>query len=403
VTLEKVDQVLADWKNKVNVAGQNLFDLQELPTYQRICGSSGFPKVQLTGITAMRVNPALEAMDDLFQHFDLLVQVLDKAIKLRSQLPRFLVPEEKLEEIKELLTGASIQLPVVHTPLAQRGLLTGASKENAVTPAQLLKVMNNAFQVAKDAVLAVDAAWAHLDLMLVDADSQILSLQRLAESLGMGALGELVQAQNAIASLRLNVEEDPLGVNIDWKKQAEPVITRTKITLEEAVKRQKEIQQKLTDAHQSLQQLKDIHTKAITAFAESQEKVVDLSMLQTPLSEEQIDALNQWLTKLETKLNEGLVNPVMVGLNNLTIKTKEYITLEQRAYIANNAPLAARRELRGRLDALQAKAMARGLIEDVTLTQLAQQAKQLLYTRPTPLDQAAELVSLYEKRLNGKQ
>ncbi len=67
-------------------------------------------------------------------------------------------------------------------------------------------------------------------------------------------------------------------------------------------------------------------------------------MLETPLAEVQIDALRQWLTRLETKLAEGLVNPVMVGLDNWTIKIREYITLEKRGYTANSAPLETRRE-----------------------------------------------------------
>jgi hypothetical protein len=42
------------------------------------------------------------------------------------------------------------------------------------------------------------------------------------------------------------------------------------------------------------------------------------------------------------------------------------------------------------------------MAEDATLTELAKEAKQLLYTRPTPLEKAAELVSQYEKRLNSQ-
>jgi hypothetical protein len=63
---------------------------------------------------------------------------------------------------------------------------------------------------------------------------------------------------------------------------------------------------------------------------------------------------------------------------------KEYIAKEERAYAVNKAPLELRAELRGRLDALKAKALARGEAENATLSQLAEDAKRLLYTRPTP-------------------
>ena len=126
VTVEQLDQVLADWKDKLRVVGENLIDLQGLTTYQRLVGSGGFPGVQLTGVSAGRITPALESMNDLFEHFDLLSQVVDKAFYLSQQLPRFLIPETKIIEIKQLLTDASIQLPTVQTPLASRELLTVA-------------------------------------------------------------------------------------------------------------------------------------------------------------------------------------------------------------------------------------------------------------------------------------
>ena len=128
---------------------------------------------------------------------------------------------------------------------------------------------------------------------------------------------------------------------------------------------------------------------------------MDYLIQQPSLTDVELDALSQWLTRLETKLAPGLVNPVIVGLDNWMKKAQEYMVSEQRAYTANSTLLDSRRELRGRLDALKAKALAKGLIEDAKLSDLAEQAKQLLYTRPTALDKAAELVSQYEKRLNG--
>ncbi|MBW4447582.1 MAG: hypothetical protein KME38_12115 [Spirirestis rafaelensis WJT71-NPBG6] len=397
----EIDQLIANWKNKVNIAGQNLLELQELPTYQRLCGSFGFPPVKLTGITQTRVTPALEAMNDLFQHFDLLVQTVDKAIKLRQQSPRFLsIP--KIAEIIQLLTGDSIELPMVQTPLAQRELLTGAETTTKITPTQLLQLMQNAFSVARDAVLAVDDAWTQMEVMLADAEAQIFSMQNLAASLNQDCQSELIQAGSTIASLRRSIEQDPLGTSAVFQQHVQPMLAQVKATLDQRIKQHNQIRDKLAIAHNLLQQLKEIHTKAIAAFAECDDKVLDHSILLPPLPEEQIEALRQWLMKLETKLAEGLVNPIIVGLDNWTIKAREYIASEQQAYAVNNAPLQTRRELRGRLDALQAKALARQLIEDPILTELALQAKQLLYSRPTPLNKAAELISHYEKRLNGE-
>ncbi len=401
-TLEEIDRLLAEWKNLLAIASQNLIDLQELPTYQRLVGGYGYPKVQLTGATATRVTPALEATNELFEHFDLLSETVNKANNLRSSISRFLVNEQKTNEIKQLLVGESIKLPAMRTPLAQRGLLTGAETSNAITPKQLLDVMNKAFSVARDAVILVGAAWEKFDANLSTINLELVSLQKLATSLNIIDTSELNTIHNAINSLQYRIETDPLGVSADWEQEVRLPLAKVRAELEATAQKLAQVREKIAIAEQGIKHLREIHQQAESAFAERQEKVVEYSISHNPMSGEQIDALCQWLVRLETKLQEGLVNPVMVGLNNLIVKTQEYIELEKKAVKANLVPLDMRRELRGRLDALSAKALARGLVEDNTLAGLATHAKQLLYTRPTPLNTAAELVSQYEKCLNGK-
>lgn len=402
VTLEEIDQLIADWITKIDRVSHNLMDLHGLSTYQRLSGAAGFPKVQLTGITEMEVNPALEAMSELFQHFNLLLDVIDRATSLRKQIPRFLGAEQKLDEIKQLLTGTSIQLAIVQIPLAQRGLLSAAETAQAISPNQLLTAMTNAFQVAKDIVLAVDGAWLRLESTLAKAEAEILALEKLADAQGLGSLKELVITRQKIELLRNSLETDPLGVSIDFDREIAPEIGRVKAKLEQLVKDWGKIREDFAIARHLLQQLVEFNQEAKIALAESQEKVLDCFNLIAPLEEDKIEALSQWLTRLETKLKEGLFNPVRVGLDNWLRKAKEYLILAEKTWIANKAPLETRQELRGRLDGLQAKALARGLAEDTILCELAQRAKQLLYTRPTPLDKAIELVCQYEKRLNGK-
>ena len=382
---------------KVDLVCQNLIDLHGLPTYQQLTGASGFPKVELTGMTAARVTPALEAMSELYQHFDLLLKTVDRATELRKQVRRFL-GSEQINEIEQILTGPSIDLPSVQTPLVQRGLLTASETAKAIAPEKLLALMNNAFQTAKDAVIAVDEAWLRLPT-LADAEAETISLQQLANSLGIGNLSELSAARQQIASLRASLESDPLGVSADLDREINPLILRVKTTLQQVVKQQTQLQEELASAQKLLKKLVELHACASTVYAESTLKVVE-SSLQTPSTQE-IDALKAWLRRLDAKFAEGLLHPVRIGLENWTAKVKEYTVAVEGAYVANKTLLETRAELRGRLEALKAKALAQGLVEDATLTELAEQAKQLLYTRPTPLEKAAELTSQYQKRLNN--
>ena len=400
ITIEHIDQLLTDWKHKVNSVSQNLIELQDLPTYQRLAGAPGVSKTSLTGITATQVKPALEAINDLFQQFDLLIKPIEQANNLRKQVSRFLGSEKALQEIENLLTGTSIQLSVVQTPFAHRDLLTAAETTTTIAPAQLLSVMTQRFQAARDVVLAVDAAWLALDSTLMDAETEIRSLQQSADLIDQGSLRELVQVHHTIAALHDRIQQDPLGVRAEFEQTLQPLIARARSAVQQGVRQQSQVRERIAIAHTLLNQLATLHQQNLAAFAESQEKVVDHSLLQDPIASEHLSALSQWLTRLEAKLTEGLVNPVLIGLENWMTKTQETVASEKRAYSANVKPLETRRELRGRLDALKAKALARGRSEDATLVELAAQAKQLLYTHPTPLDAAIALVSQYEKRLN---
>jgi hypothetical protein len=399
---DAVDQMLADWNQKITIAGQNLVELQDLPTYQRLCGSQGIVKVELTGITAKKVNPALSAINDLFQYYDLLAQTIHQAIKIRQNLPLFLGTEQKIAEIKQLLTGDSIQLSISPTPLAERGLLTEIEKVKAISPLKLLEIMMKIFSEAKNIILSVDTAWHKLELIIADAEAQVNYLQKAANSLPAVALNKLTILRQNIANLQIQIQSDPLGISEKINQEIQPLLTEVKTELDQLIKVQTQLQDKLAIAHTKLQKLQEIHSQSLAIFAESQAKVVDHSVLQIPLTSTQIEALNQWLNKLESKLAEGIVNPVLVGLDNLIHKIQEFTTAEQQTYLAHQNLLQTRQELRGRLDVLQAKALAKGMIEDAALTQIAEQARQLLFTRPTPLNRANKLVIEYERRLNNR-
>ena len=329
-------------------------------------------------------------------------ETIDHARELRKQVPRFLGAEPKLEEIDRLLTGASIQLAIVQIPLSQRGLLSAAETATAITPSDLLRVMTDAFEVARDAVFAVDAAWTGLESQLVEAETEVEFLIQQTAELGIESQ-ELTIAHQTILQLRDSIDLDPLGVAEETARSIQPLLIQIRTRLDQQVQQQRQIHQSLTIARQQLKDLTELNQQAIAAHAEVQEKVSDAVKLPLPLNVTTIAALDQWLHRLEANLAAGMVQPIAVGLANWTVKVQAAIATEQQTLTANRLPLETRRELRGRLDALKAKALGRGLAEDSTLSALATQAKQLLYTRPTSLVQATELVKQYEQHLNRIQ
>src|SRR5689334_3086297 len=120
MTLADIDKALAQWESRLSTAANNLFDLQNDPTYQRLTGTSDAPQSQLTGITAAKISPALENVGTLFQCFDLLRCTINQAIELRSELPAMFGGDQKEHEIQRLLFGKSVRVPTEQIPIASR-------------------------------------------------------------------------------------------------------------------------------------------------------------------------------------------------------------------------------------------------------------------------------------------
>lgn len=390
MTLKELDQLLLDWQRKLELSSQNLLDLQNLPTYQRLAGEGGFTKVPLTGATAKAVEPALKAMDDLFQHFALLAETIERALFLRRQIiDTVWGTDPRIDNIVQILTQKSVQLSVVSLPLSQRGLLSEAEQGYYVTPSSLLAAMQSAFDLARDQVLAVDHAWATLEAKLLDAMSAIQELE--AEGANLDA------TKTTLSALQERILSDPLGVQEEFETTVAPLIDQARQHLNEEKNRQQALEAELTLARQRWQNLQAMVHQAIGLCAETAEKIQEPP---EPLPEVNLTALEQWLSRLETKFAEGAIGPTQVGLRNWRQQVEQAVTTTQMTLAAHTQVLQHRQELRGRLEALQAKALARGVAEDITLVQAATQAHQLLYSRPTDLKQAADWVSRYERWLN---
>src|SRR5579871_4297603 len=146
MTLEQIDRALSEWQSRLSVASNNLLELDDFLTYKRLKGDKGMPPARLAGVTESRVTPALAAIGLLWQYMQQLSDVINRAADLRKSMPRLWTSENTLGKIEQLLTGPSITLQTTETPLSQRGLLSGSTQAQTITPEQLLSVMTRAFE-----------------------------------------------------------------------------------------------------------------------------------------------------------------------------------------------------------------------------------------------------------------
>jgi hypothetical protein len=401
LTLPQLDRLLTDWQQKAGTANQNLLDLYDLPAYQRLSGK-GNPPSNVTGITQQLVGTALTAIDRLFEDLELLNQPIDRAGKLRRELPALFISDSKLQEIEYLLTGQSIQLPSIQTPLAQRDLLSADRQNQSISLTILLDGMIPAFTIARDTLMAVETAWTELESKLITTHQSLLELQQLARQLQIAIPPALINIQTIFTDLQLQIERDPLEVNSTFDREITPLINHTRHELATLSQQRQQLQSDLAIAPHSLQELKQLNQDSIAADTESQAKISHSFATIAPLPAAELIELERWLERLVSKFESGIIPPVRVGLTNWLHKVQAYTISARSALVANRLPIDTRQELRGRLDALTAKALAKGHAEDQILTDLAIQARQVLYTSPTDLNLAIDLVKHYKQELNQR-
>ena len=397
-TLDQLDHQLKAWQASIDVVAQNLTDLRAFPIYQRLSGSPGFEKARLTGETATKVDIALDLMCQLFDHLDRLYLVLNDAKHVRRELPSMFGAEEKLRHIDRLLNTASIDLPAITTPVASRDLLSVPVTERKIEPRALLELMMKAFDQAKSIVVEIDDTWRGLDMTITQAELEIVDFkEKLA-----APPPELLGAEARIRQIRKEIDQDPIKARNAFTTAIEPLLLRLRKELEETVRAQNEARQGLDRAREMFRKLVDTNTQAAAAVGDSQTKVAagDLGAMRPPVDQATIDALGKWLETLGAKITEGQSKPVLIGLERWQSQAAQASRAADLALATNQAPVNERRELRGRLQALKAKAQAMGLAEQTELSDLATRAAKLLYDTPTPLGEARTLVRQFERSLN---
>lgn len=400
LTLTQIDRLLMEWQQKGDAANQNLLDLYDLSAYQRLSGM-GNPPRNVTGITQQQASTALTAIDRLFEYLELFNHQIDRARKLRRELPSVFISDLQLHAIEHLLVATSIDLPNRQIPLAQRDLSGSNYQNRSISLTELMERMTIAFAIARDTFVAVEAAWTELEAKSIATYQSLVELQQLAQKNRVSVPDSLLKAQSIFDNLQLEIDRDPLGVNQDLDRNLMPLIISIRDELVTVAQQSQQLQSDLAIAKHSLDRLSQLN-RSIEASTASQTKIVHNLPIVSPLPAAEIIELAQWLERLVIKFESGIIAPVRVGLTNWLSKVQAYTSAAEAALATNQQPLVTRQELRGRLDALTAKALAKGQAEDPVLTHLATQARQVLYSSPTDLNLATDLVRKYEQQLNHR-
>jgi hypothetical protein len=344
----------------------------------------------LSGESAQQWSAASAALTDLWEWRGALEGVLERAQELRRG--------RRAGDLHALLTEASIELNRTEVPLAERDLLGSPERAVACTPDELLTRMSRAFDQVKTVVASFGRAWETLTPRLTEARAALDQARTLAATIGESGRPDLEDAAAKTAATAARLSTDPLSVSpgdVDRLIESLHAIERD---LEATATLRRDLDPRLADSRARLTRLDAVLAQWRTAHEELLVKIAAPSAPAPPADDGHMAGE---LDQIAALAGSGAWREARRRLDALTDRLARALDDGESAVRANRAPIESRNQLRALLEAYQVKAGRLGAIEDPEVERIFAQAHSALYTAPTDVAAAAQMVRRYQERLSA--
>jgi hypothetical protein len=380
----EIDAAIERLRNACERGGANLVEIERDQNRQLIEAAS------LSGQTAARRVEMRALLDELFDRFARLTALVERATALRQSGP---IDAARLADLESLLVSASVEKSSTHVTIGQRGLLDGSTKIERCTPDELLASMTRSFESLKSVVFEIAAIWERVVPRVKAARDELTLVETTVCGLGDEWDGELEALRPRVDDIAEAIASDPLSVKSPVLDDLERAIVAISESVDRAQRLRVELDNRLAAGRRLVEDLE----KAAQRCREVQQAVTTriASASSTTALTEDLDfgvALDRIATLANSQQWRAAESELAEWTNNLK-KARQQIETEEKS--ARSA-LSRRDELRGRLDAYNAKAAALGLIEDGQLSRIFDAAQRELFTAPTDLERAEEIVRRYQ-------
>ena len=375
----------------------NLLDLDGSFGKRMLAGAT------LTGESKLRWDAAADDLAALWEIFNAYAVVVDKAAELIAGAGR--LSDRELALVTTWLTGASVEL-TRPKPLGRRGLTeTGRSD---LTLAAAVQEMKRAFASVADVVAAAESVWNKTADGLGMIGAQLAAAkEQLGDLSDDETTGALAAAEGELGELRDRLNSDPLALwqggrvdttRLEWLRAQAAAAT---VRAGSLARLRADARQRISAAQAAVATVTAAREGADAARSAAAAKIAQ-NYLPPPLpAAPDLDVRLATLGKLEAA---GRWARLAAELDTIESEAAAATERYRDAERAAATLLDKRAELRGLLDAYQAKAARLGAAEDTELAMRYQQAHDLLWTAPCDLAVAAAAVTHYQQAiltLNG--
>jgi hypothetical protein len=349
----------------------------------------------LSGETKQRWDDAAAGLTRLWETFTAYSAVIDRAAEVLVTVRRS--PGPALTELNTILNGPSVRLAHASSAVA-RGDLTGTA-ETAITLAAAVREMQGAFAVVARVTAAAETVWNTMSDQLQQVAADLGAARQQAGGVADDALSNaLALAETDLAQLRDAVNSDPLAL---WQRGQVDVtrLDRLRERAAAAVSRAAELAalrenagQRIAAVAVTVSAARDAWQDAMAARETALAKVA--GQLPGPPD---VHGLAGQLAALDTLKAAGRWSRLASELDLLEEQAAAAAQGCRDAERQATALLDRRAELRGLLEAYQAKAVRCGGAEDSELDECHGRAHDLLWTAPCDLSAAADAVTGYQQ------
>jgi hypothetical protein len=343
----------------------------------------------LSGESAKQWSAASTALTDLWQWRGQLEGLLTRAQELRRG--------RRADELHALLNGPSIELTRSQVPLAERDLLRSPERAVRCTPDELLARMSRAFDEVKTVVARFGEAWETLTPLVTEARTALDRARTLAATVGESGRPDLELAAQRALAIGERLSTDPVSVSAGEVDRLIESLQAIQRDLDATAALRRDLDFRLADARTRLTRLGAVLEECRVAH---QELLVKIAAPSAPAPPADDKDLAGELEQIASLAGAGAWREAGRRLDAVTERLTTDLDACESALRANRAPLEARNQLRALLEAYQVKAGRLGAIEDPAVEPIFAQAHDALYTAPTDLAAAAQLVRRYQERLN---
>ncbi|RFB80719.1 hypothetical protein [Methylovirgula sp. 4M-Z18] len=363
------------WQDRLATVAKNLTDFAESAQMRvlRARVSDG----QYTGRTLEVASQVTRCVENLWQDYLLLTRNVDEAAA-KAQKSGLLRNYD--EDVRQLLAGASIQLPALAVPIQQRNLLDSSEVKGFAKPEDVLTSMMGVFAQARDqaSLVAKAESAGPAELQSVKADA-------------LNAELDLSEAEKLLAS-------DPIAALDRLAKARHDLTVLAQNRAAEAQQAQQRVHM-LTAA--------DSELAALTTLVADARKDLEAARPRFAFASPDFDAivpeLDVWLAKLKDLAKAGNWSGATAGLERWHKLCAERTAQLRVARTQIVAQRDAFENLRGRFRALQVKAsrIAPGQAGP-ELPHLQTRCTEELARVPFNAGEARRLIEAYEKVLSGR-